>query len=119
MRQFFCRKGLKFGKGDVIMGLKKKRAERPSTQRKEAKNTMPANAVHADAIPQKETKGALIKLIAHFAQGKSSRAGEQTAPRQRDALLRDDMSEFERSLILECREDGMGDDEIRAWLKEL
>jgi len=34
-------------------------------------------------------------------------------------LLRDDMSEFERSLILECREDGMGDDEIRAWLKEL
>ena len=29
------------------------------------------------------------------------------------------ISEFEKALIQECREDGMPDEEIMAWLKEI
>lgn len=80
---------------------------------------MPANAIQAEAIPQKEAKESWMKLIAHFAQGKFLKATRQTAAKEQDALLRDDMSDFERKLILDCRKDGMSDDEIQAWLKEI
>ena len=40
-------------------------------------------------------------------------------PAQPDKLLHDKLSEFERQVILECRESGMTDDEIQKWLREL
>ena len=43
---------------------------------------------------------------------------EIVVPKQ-GQLLRDDMSEFEKELVRRCREDGMLDNEIRAWLKQL
>ncbi len=80
---------------------------------------MPANVIQAEAVPHKGVKESLEKLIDNFAHGKAFSAVWQTAAKAQDALLHDDMSEFERSLILECREDGMSDDEIQEWLKEL
>lgn len=36
-----------------------------------------------------------------------------------DKLINSNTTDFERKLIKECREDGMTDEEISAWLKEI
>lgn len=36
-----------------------------------------------------------------------------------DTLLHDGLSQFERQLIQECRDDGMSDSEIREWMQEI
>ena len=38
---------------------------------------------------------------------------------EQDVLLTECTCEFERRLIIQCREDGMSDEEIAEWLKEL
>ena len=44
---------------------------------------------------------------------------EDIMEQKQDVLLDDCACEFERRLITQCREDGMSDEEIAEWLKEI
>lgn len=54
-----------------------------------------------------------------FAKTRDVKMHRHAIPAKKDELLHDGMSEFERQLILGCREDGMSDDEIREWMQEI
>lgn len=44
---------------------------------------------------------------------------EEQRKETKDDLLDNCISDFEKKLILQCREDGMTDEEIAKWLKEI
>lgn len=88
------------------MNKKRRGADKPTTKRKEAKKTMPVGALEQE---KKTSKPRISKFIP-FAPKK---------PIEADALLHDGLSQFERRLIQECREDGMSDSEIREWMQEI
>lgn len=89
------------------MDEKRREADKPTTERKEAKETMPVEALKQKT---KASERHIGKIISPFAVKK---------PKEADSLLYDGISQFEKQLIQGCREDGMSDSEIREWLQEI
>lgn len=81
--------------------------EEPAKERKEAGKMQTASAAARE------------RKLELFAKRISTRLHPHAIPAKKDELLHDGLSEFERQLILGCREDGMSDSEIREWLKEI
>lgn len=88
--------------------------DKPNRQRKEAKNVMPAGVLR-----EKEIKTSKLLRVNRFALKGMVKMVQQTKEKKSDALLHDGLSQFERQLIQECREDGMSDSEIQEWLREI
>ena len=56
------------------------------------------------------------QVVGSIPTGSSKRKNME---QEQDVLLTECTCEFERRLIIQCREDGMSDEEIAEWLKEL
>lgn len=96
--------------------MKRREADKPTTERKEAKK-MPTgvlNRTNKEKIP-KLPLGSIIP----FAPKKAIEAAHLPTEKKTDVLLHDGLSQFERQLIQEYREDGMSDDEIQKWMQEI
>lgn len=102
-----------------MIKMEKERADKPNAERKEAKKTMPAGTMSTSQEKAESSKVSFYRLIESFAPGKTMRIMRQSHKVSHDALLHEGKNEFERSLILQWRKDGMSDDEIREWLKEI
>ena len=98
------------------MNKKRRESDKSAIQRKEAKKTMPIGALR-----EKETKTTKHTLGSYnpFATKKAIVKALQQPAEEADPLLHDGLSQFERQLIQECREDGMSDSEIREWMQEI
>lgn len=100
------------------MTKERREADKPTTERKEAKKMPPEAGVLSRGRKEKIPKLALGSIIP-FAPKKTREAARQSTEDETDALLHDGLSQFERQLILECREDGMSDSEIQKWMQEI
>lgn len=79
--------------------------------------------------PRKRKEGKEMQVTSALASAKQSEPSSILWPfhsnktnvkqAEPDSLLRDDLSKFERDLIIECREIGMSDEDIRKWLQEI
>lgn len=97
------------------MNSKRRKVEKPDIKRKEAKKAMPVGALSQEKTKAPKQLFGRLNLV----KEKVMEAVQQPAEEVADPLLHDGLSQFERQLIQECREDGMSDSEIRKWMQEI
>lgn len=93
----------------TLKGSAKMRTERGKPRKRKEGKEMQSTSAFA---PVKQNKPSGISWRFH-----SKKKNEMQA--EPDRLLRDDLSKFERNLIIECREIGMSDEDIQKWLQEI
>ena len=81
----------------------RRNADKPVKKRKGARNVAPTEAMEIETVK------------------KEHRKVERRRPERKetDALLHDDLNEFEKQFIQRCRDKGMNDGEIQKWMKEI
>ena len=89
---------------------KKKGKEASNRERKEV-----GKMAVAGTVSQERRRG----LKALFEKKKDVKVQQHIIPTAKDELLHDGLSDFERQIIMELREDGVSDDVIRQWMREI
>ena len=103
----FC---LKFVKEGAMIKMEEERGHPIKKEKRERNMDAAGTAIH----------GKEGRLSKKFRLPKPfSKVQEPAISEKRDELLQEGLNEFEKQFILECREDGMTDEDIQRWLQEI